>query len=105
MGARPWLPERRDGLARGIYDLLLAGDRVASKQFLNEVQYCLGALSGARGYSAYQVVFGPNYADHYRWRGGGDGILLAQETSIPGRLVQHWKLRMMTQVAALKEMA
>ena len=37
-GARPWILERRDGLARGIYNYLFADDRRPGRQILAGAQ-------------------------------------------------------------------
>ena len=59
----------------------------------------------AIGYSAFQLVFGSNPADRYGWEDNDDDLLFAQDTSASGQFVQQWKLRMMAQEAALKEVA
>ena len=43
-GARPWLRERRSGLARRSYNRLAADDLFASKSILGAALYCLNAL-------------------------------------------------------------
>ena len=69
VGARPWILERRKGLARGIYNRLAPNDRFVGKQILAEAQWSWDTLISGGGYSAYQLVFGPNLADLY---GRGD---------------------------------
>ena len=51
------------------------------------------------------MVFGSRPADPYGWKDKGEDLAFAQDTSSSGRFVQQWKLRMMTQKAALKEIA
>ena len=63
VGARPWIPERRNGLARRIYNRLVADGRSWGKQILSEVQWRLNALISAGGYSAHQMVFGSKPLD------------------------------------------
>ena len=46
-GAHPWILERRNGLARGIYNRLKAGRR---PQMSAEAQWCLNTLVSASGY-------------------------------------------------------
>ena len=55
---------------------------------------CLNTMISASGYSASQLVFGSNPVDPYGWRD--------QEED---QFAQQWKLRMMAQEAALKEVA
>ena len=104
-GAHPWISERRNGLARGIYNRPKADGRYAGRQLLTEVQFCLTAMLSTNGFSAYQMVFGSNPADNFGW-GDGDGNLpFAQGTSQSGHFVAQWKLRMMAQETALREIA
>ena len=79
-----WLLERRNGLARGIYDRLVADARFASKKIFAEPQYRLHTLLRPSGSSAYQLVFGYNSADLYGWQDGDDDFLLATGTSGSG---------------------
>ena len=82
-----------------------ADDRYAGGQFLSDVQFCLDAMLATNGFSAYQMVFGSNPADNFGWcREDGD-LLFAQDTSPSGQFVAQWKLRMMAQEAASKEIA
>ena len=101
--ARPWFLERRYGLARGIYYRLVADGRYAGKQFLSEVQFRLDAMQLSSGFSSYQLVFGSNPVDNYGWRDGGGDLLVAQDTFLSGQFAPEWKLRMLAQDAALKE--
>ena len=55
--------------------------------------------------SAYQMVFGSNPVGKFG-RGDEDGDLpFAQDTSLSGRFVARWGLRMLAQEAALEEIA
>ena len=65
VGAHPWISERRNGLARGIYNRLKEDRHYTGPQILTEVQWCLNTLVSASGYSAYQLVFGSNPMDLY----------------------------------------
>ena len=51
------------------------------------------------------MVFGSNPVDPLEWEDREKDLLSAQDSSIPGRPVQQWKLRMMAQEAALREAA
>ena len=67
VGARPWIARRRNGLARGIYNRLVAEGRFCGKQILAEVQWRPDTLIPGGAYSAFQFVFGSNPADLYVW--------------------------------------
>ena len=43
VGAHPWILERRNELARGIYNRMHADGRYAGRQLISEVQFCLNA--------------------------------------------------------------
>ena len=81
VGAHPWLLERQNGLARGIYNRLIEDDRFSSGQILSEVQYCLNTMLSSCGFSAYHVVFGSNPADLFRWDDSEDLL----DTSLAGQ--------------------
>ena len=66
-GAHPWILERRNGLARGIYNRLKADRYYTGPQILAEVQWRLNTLVSASGYSAYQLDFGTT-----QWLGSWD---------------------------------
>ena len=51
------------------------------------------------------MVVGSNPADLFRWGNKGEDLTFAQDTSLSSQFVQPWKLRMMAQEAALKEVA
>ena len=103
-GAHPWILERRNGLARGIYSRLV-DDRFASRQILSEVQWGLNTLISAGGFPANQMVFGSNPFDLFGWDGRDGDLIFTQDTSLPGQFVQQWELRMRAREAALKEVA
>ena len=65
VGTHPWISERRNGLARGIHNRLKADRYYTGPQISVEAQWRLNALVSASGYSAYQLVFGPNPMDLY----------------------------------------
>ena len=50
VGAHPWLLGRRNGLARGIYNRLVEGDRFTDKTIFSEVQWCLNSMLSAKGF-------------------------------------------------------
>ena len=101
-GAHPWLLERRNGLARGIYNRLVEDDRFSSEEILGEVQWRLNAMLSTSGFSAYQMVFGSNPADLFGWDDSEEDLSFAQDTSLAGQFVNQWKLRMRAQEATLK---
>ena len=101
VGAHPWILERRNGLARGIYNRLEENRHYPGPQILSEVQWCLNTLVSASGYSAYQLVFGSNPMDLYGWDDSDDDLLFAQDASISGQFVHQWQLRIRAQEAAL----
>ena len=53
-GAHLWRLERRNDLARGICNRVVADGRFSSKSILSEAQYYLNTLSSRSGYSVYQ---------------------------------------------------
>ena len=59
----------------------------------------------ARGFSAYQMVFGSNPADLFGWENEGEVLMFAQDSPVAGQFVQRWKLRVRAQGATLKEVA
>ena len=65
----------------------------------------MNTMVSSSGFSAFQLVFGANPVDLYGWDDSEDDLLFAQDTSVSGQFVQQWKLRMMAQEAALKEIA
>ena len=66
VGARPWILERRNGLADGIYYRLKEDDRFSGNQTIAEVQWRLNTLIPGGAFSAYQTVLGSNPVDLYR---------------------------------------
>ena len=105
VGAHPWLLERPNGQARGIYNGPIEDDRFLNKTILAEVQWCLNAMLSASGFSAYQMVFGSNPVDLFGWEDGDEDMMFAQDTTLAAQFVQQWKLRMKAREATLKEIA
>ena len=91
VGARTWLLERRNGLPRATYYF---GD-----------QRRLYSLLSLCEYSASPRVLGSSPVDPFGWGDDPEDLLFGQCTSSSGQFAQEWKLRMMTQVAALKGVA
>ena len=83
-GARPWISECRNGLARGIYNRLKAGGRYAGRQLIAEVQFCLITMLSTNGFSAYQMVFGSNPVDNLGWGDEDEDLLFAEGASLSG---------------------
>ena len=79
VGAHPWILERRNGLARGIYNRLQADRYNAGSQILTEVQWCLDTMVSPSGSSDYQLVFGSNPMDLYGWGDSDEELLFAQD--------------------------
>ena len=94
-GAHPWVLERRNGLARGIYHHLQADDRSSVKLIPAEGQWRLSTLMSGDGFPAYQMVLGSNPADLYGWEDRNEDQAFAQYTSLSDQFAQQWKLRMM----------
>ena len=105
LGARPRILGRRNGLARGIHSRLIADDRRTGSQILPEAQWRLNAMIPASGYSAFQLVIGPNPVDLYGWGDQDEDSFCAQGASVSWPFAQPWKLRVMAQEAASKEVA
>ena len=51
------------------------------------------------------MVFESNPVDLFGWKEKDEDPLFAQVTSLSGQFAQQWKLRMMAQEEALKEVA
>ena len=102
-GAHPWLLGRPNGLAQGISNRLVAGDRFSGKKIRCGVHFCMVALLSAvgfsarypayhvvfglqlpyglrfgRAFSAYRMVCGSNPADLYGWQDGGGDLLFVE---------------------------
>ena len=88
-GRYPWIRERRNGIARRIYNRPMADDRFPSKQIPSGVQWCLITLIPAGGYSACQMVFGSNPVDLFGRDDGDEDLLFAQDTYPSGQFVQQ----------------
>ena len=84
VGAHPWSLGRRNGLAWGTYNRLIGDARLVSRQILSGVQKCLDAVPSAGRFPAYQVAFGSNPVDLFRWEDDNEDLLLAQDTSPAG---------------------
>ena len=105
VSAHHWILERRNGPAHGIYNRLKEDDRFPVRQILAGAQWRLNTLTSGGGFSAYQTVFGPNQANLYGWEDKDEDLAFAQDASLLGQFVQQWKLPMVAQAAALKEIA
>ena len=105
MGARPSVLDRRNGLARGICNRLAAAGRFPGNLIPSEVQLRLSTLLSGSGYSGYPFVLGSNPVDPFGCGGNDEDLLFAQDASLPGQFGQQWKLRILPQEAALKEVA
>ena len=118
MARASWIRERRNGLARGIYNRLAGYDCSPGEQIIVEVQWRPYALISGGGYSAHQVgcpVLGACSAHQVVFRSNPVGLagrddkdeklLFGPDASPSGRFAQQWKLRMMAQEAALNEVA
>ena len=101
----PWLLERRNGLARGIYSRLVEDYRFSRADISGEVQWCLNTMLSSSGFSVYQMVFGSNPVDIFGWEAQDKCTTFAQIPSISGQFAQQRKLRVMAQGASLKEVA
>ena len=80
VGARPWILERRNGLARCTFNRLAADGRSSGKQVISKVQCCLNTLISGGGYSAYQLAFGSNPVGLFEWTYEDEDLLSAQDT-------------------------
>ena len=74
-------------------------------QFLAEVQWRLETLISGGCFSVYQMVSGSNPAELVGWGDKNEDQTFARDTSLSGQFAQQWKLRVMAQEAALKEIA
>ena len=81
VGARPWILGHRSGLARGIYDPLLAEGRFSGRQISSGVQWRLHTLVSEGGNSAYQLVFGPDSVSIVGSDDKDEDLLFAREAS------------------------
>ena len=64
-GARPWVLERRNGFARGIYNRLRGKGRFVDRAIIEEAQYCLSTTLNHGGFSAYRMVSEPDPVNLY----------------------------------------
>ena len=97
--AHPLILERRNGLARRIYNCHAADDRFPVRQAPSEVQKSLITDISAGGYSANQLVFGSSPVDLFGWDERDGDLLFAQDTSSSGHFAQLWKLGKLAQEA------
>ena len=82
-----------------------ADDRSASRSILGEVQFRPNTLSSHEGFPACLLAFGSNPVDLYAWQDDDSDMLLEQDASISGQFARQWRLRTMSQEAALWEIA
>ena len=101
----PWILGGRNGLAPGIYNRLKEDDRFSGAQLPAGAQWRRNTLFPGSGFSAYQMVFGSNPADGYGWGGKDGDLTFAEDAPLSGQFAQRWKLRMVAQEAAQKEIA
>ena len=87
-GSHPWILERRNGVASGIYYRLREDDRFSWKQMLAEVQFCLSSLISGGGFSTYQMVFGSKPGGFGR-EDKDECLTFAQDFSPSGQFVQQ----------------
>ena len=80
MEPHPWILERRNGLASGIYNRMKADGRDAGRQHISEIQFCLNAMLASNGSSA--MVSGSNPAENFGWGDEDEDLLCAQDTSL-----------------------
>ena len=96
----PWILDRRSGLARGVYNRSVEGERSPGQHTVAEEQWRLNAPISGEGCSAYRMVFGSNPAVLFGWEDKDGDLLFAQDTSRTGQFAQQWKLRRMAQEEA-----
>ena len=82
-----------------------ADGRYAGRQLITGIQFCLNTMLASNGFSAYLIAVGSNPADNFGWGEEDEDLLYAQDTSLSGQFAAQWKLRMLAQKAALKEIA
>ena len=99
----PWILERRNGIARGLNNRLIADYGDSGRRMLAEAQWRLNAMIPASELPAFQSVFQSNPVGLYEWGGQGEDPLFAQDVSVSGESAQQWKPRMMPQAAVLME--
>ena len=61
VGAHPWILERRNGLARGIYNRIRSDGRFSGKRILAVVHWRSDTLISATGNSAFQLALAPTH--------------------------------------------
>ena len=105
VGAPPWLVERRNGLAGGIYNRLVRDDGFSNKRIPSEALRRLKTVLSASGFCAYPMVLGSNPMDPFGWEDQDEDLTFAQDSSLAGQFDQQRKRRMRAQEATLKEIA
>ena len=105
LGAHPWILQRRNGLARGIYYRLVTDARFSGGQISAEVQWRLNTVICGSGYSAYLMVFGSNPVGLFGWGDTDEDLLPPRIHLFRVGFAQQWQLPMMGQEAALKQVA
>ena len=90
--------ERRHTLDRRIFNLLNAEGRCTDRAIWNKAQFCLNNTLNRGGFSAYQIVFGPDPADWYR-------LDFRQNASASSQFAHQLKLRVVAPEAMLRGMA
>ena len=73
----PWIPERRDGLARSIYNRLKEDNRFSCTHTLAEAPWRLAALIPGSGFSAYDMALRSNPVDLYGWEDKDEDLTFA----------------------------
>ena len=82
----------------------LAADHSPPGQRISaEVQWRLNSPISGGGYSAYQLVSGSDHVDLFGWGDKDKDPLFAKDASPSGQFADKWKLRLMAQEAAPKE--
>ena len=97
--SRPWMLERRRGLARDIYNRIKEDGRFVDTAMSNEIRYCMNAMLNHGGCSAYQLVVGSNPVDLHPWEDYDRDLHFVQNTSVSSQFTQQWKLRVTAQGA------
>ena len=102
VGAHPWALERRNALARGVYNRLVEDGRFLKKKTLSDVKWCSNTMQSAGAFSAHQMVFCSNLVDLSGWEDKNEDLMFAQDTSLAGQFVQQWTPRVRAQGATIK---
>ena len=105
IASHPWLLDRRNGLARGTDSRLNGDGRSSSRQILSDVRWCPKTVLAARGFSAYQMVFGSKPVGLLGSDDDNEHLAFARHTSLAGQFAQQSERRMRAQEAALEAVA